>query len=103
MLFAGWRHWCETCNINSKIDKPNFSKRLNKLIRENKWEFIWKSPHTSVRAYIIDKEKYKKFIGLDFKEEKEEDTYIHTYTHTYTYIHTGQGIHRSGRNQEREG
>jgi hypothetical protein len=68
-LFALWQYWCDDCNINSKMDKPTFSKRLTKLISENNWEFIKKSSCTNIRKYHIDKPKHTKFVGLDFQQD----------------------------------
>lgn len=68
-LFSMWRGWCDTCNIDSRMDKPTFSKRLNKLIREKKWDFIRKNEDHHIRRYDIDKRKYKTFVGLDFQED----------------------------------
>ena len=68
-IFTSWRAWCENSNINSKMDKPTFSKKLNKLIRENGWDFIKKDDNHKVRGYYMYKEKYMKFVGLEFKDE----------------------------------
>jgi hypothetical protein len=53
------------------MDKPTFSRRLNKLIREKNWDFIKRDTDHNSRGYIMDKEKYRKFLGIDFQVEEE--------------------------------
>jgi hypothetical protein len=71
-IFISWRAWCERCNIASKMDKPTFSRRLNKLIREKNWEFITKDANHHSRGYTMDKDKYKIFLGIEFNDEEDE-------------------------------
>jgi hypothetical protein len=71
-IFISWRAWCERCNIASKMDKPTFSRKLNKLIREKNWNFIKRDVDHNSRGYTMDKQKYRLFIGIDFIEEKVE-------------------------------
>jgi len=72
-IFISWRAWCERCNITSKMDKPTFSRRLNKLIREKNWDFIKKDTDHHSRGYIMYKDRYRVFIGIEFNEDRDED------------------------------